>query len=110
MPEKDLDYEYPNMLKFILACEGGYVNRKTDRGGPTNKGITQVTYNSYRRSKDLPTKDVRDIAHQEVEDIYYNNYYKIRDYANRLGVNYSRYVDDLTFSCDDKYLIFLNLC
>ena len=28
MPEKDLDYEYPNMLKFILAREGGYVNRK----------------------------------------------------------------------------------
>lgn len=26
MPEKDLDYEYPKMLKFILAREGGYVN------------------------------------------------------------------------------------
>lgn len=76
MPEKDLDYEYPNMLKFVLAREGGYVNRKTDRGGPTNKGITQVTYNSYRRSKDLPTIDVKNITQQEVEDIYYNNYYK----------------------------------
>ena len=70
------DLEYPNMLKFILAREGGYVNRKTDRGGPTNKGVTQVTYNSYRRSKDLLTKDVKDITQQEVEDIYYNNYYK----------------------------------
>ena len=22
MPEKELDYEYPNMLKFVLAREG----------------------------------------------------------------------------------------
>jgi len=29
MPEKELDYEYPNMLKFVLAREGGYVNAKT---------------------------------------------------------------------------------
>ena len=76
MPEKELDYEYPNMLKFVLAREGGYANRKNDMGGPTNKGITQVTYNSYRRSKNLSTEDVRNITQQEVEDIYYNNYYK----------------------------------
>ena len=65
------------MLKFILAREGGYVNSKNDRGGPTNKGVTQVTYNSYRRSKNLPTKDVRDITQQEVEDIYYNKGFQI---------------------------------
>lgn len=73
---ENADLEYPNMLKFVLAREGGYVNRKSDRGGPTNKGITQTTYNSYRRSKELPTADVRDITQQEIEDIYYNNYYK----------------------------------
>ena len=43
MSKKELDYEYPNMLKFILAREGGYANRKNDMGGPTNKGVTQVT-------------------------------------------------------------------
>ena len=73
---ENADLEYPNMLKFVLAREGGYVNRKTDRDGPTNKGVTQTTYNSYRRSKNLPTKDVKEISQQEVEDIYYNNYYK----------------------------------
>ena len=91
MSEKDLDYEYPNMLEFVLAREGGYVNRKTDRGGPTNKGVTQVTYNSYRRSKDLPTKDVKDITQQEVENNpeqkeylkgWLNRVDHLKDYAN----------------------------
>ena len=53
---ENVDLEYPTMLKFILAREGEYVNNKNDMDGPTNKGVTQVTYNSYRRSKDLPTK------------------------------------------------------
>lgn len=73
---ENADLEYPNMLKFVLAREGGYVNNKNDLGGPTNKGITQTTYNSYRRSKGLSTVNVRNISQQEVEDIYYNNYYK----------------------------------
>ena len=30
---------------------------------------------------------------------------RIRDYSRMLGVDYSRYIDDLTFSCDDKYLL-----
>ena len=30
---------------------------------------------------------------------------RIRDYANILGISYSRYMDDLIFSCDDKYLL-----
>ena len=33
MSEKELDYEYPNMLKFVLTREGGYVNDKDDPGG-----------------------------------------------------------------------------
>jgi hypothetical protein len=76
MPEKELDYEYPKMLKFILAREGGYSNRATDKGGETNKGITHSTYDSYRRSKGLPKRSVKYITNEEVEDIYYNNYYK----------------------------------
>ena len=62
MPEKELDYEYPNMLKFVLAREGGYSNNKDDLGGETNKGITHTTYDSYRRSKGLPTIDVKNIS------------------------------------------------
>lgn len=73
---ENADLEYPQMLKFVLAREGGYNNDKNDDGGETNKGITHTTYNSYRRSKGLPTQSVKYITQQEVEDIYYNNYYK----------------------------------
>ena len=58
MSEKELDYEYPNMLKFVLARGGGYVNDKDDPGGETNKGITHTTYDSYRSSKELPIRSV----------------------------------------------------
>ena len=34
---------------------------------------------------------------------------RIRDYSRMLGVDYSRYMDDLTFSCDDKYLLNMNI-
>lgn len=54
----------------------GLLIEKQTEVGLTNKGITQATYNSYRRSKGLSTEDVKNITQQEVEDIYYNNYYK----------------------------------
>ena len=36
---KNADLEYPKMLKFVLAREGEYVNRKTERGGRCRLGI-----------------------------------------------------------------------
>lgn len=56
--------------------KGGYVNNSADLGGETNKGITHGTYNSYRRSKELPPQSVKNISDDELRDIYYNNYYK----------------------------------
>lgn len=70
------DLEYPNMLKFVLYWEGGYNNSKNDDGGETNKGITHTTYDSYRRSKGLPKQSVKYMTDEEMQEIYYNNYYK----------------------------------
>ena len=70
------DENFEKMLKFVLQSEGGYVNDPNDLGGETNKGITHNTYNSYRRSKGLPTRSVKYITDDEVRDIYYNNYFK----------------------------------
>lgn len=66
---------FKKALGFVLKMEGGFVNDPNDRGGATNKGITQTTYNSYLRKKGRPTKDVRNITDAEVEDIYYNSYW-----------------------------------
>lgn len=70
------DIYYPQMVKFVLAREGGYVNDPTDKGGETNKGITHATYDSYRRSKGLPKQSVKYMTDEEMHEIYYNNYYK----------------------------------
>lgn len=37
---------YKELIPFILKWEGGFSNRKSDRGGATNKGITLATYRS----------------------------------------------------------------
>ena len=67
--------EFENALKFVLAREGGYVNDPDDRGGATNKGITQNTYNSWLKSYGKPSKDVKNITDAEVKEIYYKNYW-----------------------------------
>jgi len=67
---------FEDALKFVLRWEGGYVNHPADKGGPTNQGITQATYDAYRASKGLKKQDVRYITNSEVKEIYFNNYWK----------------------------------
>jgi len=66
---------YDECLKFILKAEGGYVNDPTDRGGATNKGITQRTYNAWLTARQLPLQSVADITDDDVSDIYKDNYW-----------------------------------
>lgn len=61
-------------LIIVLEFEGGYVNDPVDPGGATNKGVTQKTYDNYRRKRGLPVRDVREILFNEVEEIYYSYY------------------------------------
>ena len=66
---------FKKALAFVLKWEGGFVNDPDDKGGATNKGITQNTYNSYLKSKGMRAKSVRYITQAEVEDIYYKQYW-----------------------------------
>ena len=67
---------FDEALRFTLYWEGGYVNHPSDPGGPTNQGITQRTYDSYRSSLNLVKNDVRNITHKEVREIYFSRYWK----------------------------------
>lgn len=66
---------FKKALKFVLSMEGGYVQHPLDKGGATNKGITQKTYNKWLNIYCLPYKDVKNITNEEVEAIYYQYYW-----------------------------------
>ena len=66
---------FSNCLAFTLRWEGGYSNVKGDRGGATNKGITQRTYDGWRHDQALPLVDVKHITDPEVEEIYKARYW-----------------------------------
>ena len=66
---------YAKCLAQVLKYEGGYVDHPKDPGGPTNKGVTQAVYDSWRKSQNLPTQTVRNISDPEVAAIYKNLYW-----------------------------------
>lgn len=81
---------YAQALKQVLKYEGGYVDHPQDPGGPTNKGITQAVYDSWRKSQNLPVQSVRGIADLEVAAIYKNLYWdKIRGDDLPSGVDFA---------------------
>jgi lysozyme family protein len=67
---------FEQALAFTLKEEGGYVDNPDDRGGATNFGITQHTYDTFRKNRMLPDRSVKDIEAAEIQDIYGAMYWK----------------------------------
>lgn len=67
---------FAQSLAYVLAHEGGYVNNPYDKGGPTNRGITQRVYDDWQRSKGLKVRTVRLIETGEVTEIYRVQYWR----------------------------------
>ena len=67
---------FKKALSFLFPAEGGYNNDPDDHGGPTNMGVTQTSYNAYRRRKNLPYNDVKNITQKEAVNLYYEDYWK----------------------------------
>lgn len=69
--------DFNKSLQYVLQFEGGFVDDPLDRGGATNKGITQVVYDNYRITVTLPLQSVKYISDNEVADIYKQMYWDI---------------------------------
>jgi len=57
-------------LEWLLEEEGGFSNHPADTGGATMYGVTQGTYNSWRRLRKLPQQPVSKITHEESFSLY----------------------------------------
>lgn len=67
--------EFNELIGALLKREGGYVDHPADRGGPTNRGITQSTYTEWRTSMKRDTRSVRLLTEDEAQQIYFRNYW-----------------------------------
>jgi lysozyme family protein len=66
---------YEDCLAITLKWEGGDVNHPDDPGGKTRWGITQKTYDAYRKSIHAVTKSVFTMTKLEMLAIYKTNYW-----------------------------------
>lgn len=81
---------FDSILKNTLEHEGGYT---VDHAGPTNKGITQATFDKYRSDLGLPSKSVKDIRDDETYDVYRSDYYE-KPNINKLPKNVAGVIFD----------------
>lgn len=72
--------EFDDLIGPLLDREGGYSNRKADRGGPTNFGITQRVLDDWAAAHadqwGAGHKDVRSLTRDQAVGIYYDRYWK----------------------------------
>ncbi len=78
-PVADVRDEYQRFKQchdVMRVHEGGFVDHPNDPGGATNQGVTQRTYDTYREKQGLPRQSVRNITEHEVEQIYFEGYWR----------------------------------
>lgn len=68
---------FETAFSIVLGHEGGYSNHPHDNGGPTNFGVTQETYDDWRRRSRQAPRDVRKITPEEVRKIYREGYWDL---------------------------------
>ena len=67
--------DFDRALEFTLGVEGGFVDHPDDPGGATKWGITQKTYDGWRRSFGLSLRTVREMTRDEMGRIYHSDYW-----------------------------------
>jgi lysozyme family protein len=63
---------FESALAFVRgpSIEGGYSDRKEDRGGPTMNGMTQPIYDVYRKAHKQELQPVKFIEEHEIVECY----------------------------------------
>jgi lysozyme family protein len=62
------------LIDRLMQREGGYVNHPSDRGGPTNFGITQAALAAWRE-RPVSVSDVQTMGKDEARTIYRDRYF-----------------------------------
>ncbi len=62
-------------IKFTLRWEGGYVNHTVDKGGPTNRGITEKVLHSAYKSGLVKNDNIRTLSLDDAMTIYKTRYW-----------------------------------
>lgn len=66
---------FDQCLNVILRFEGGLSDVRGDKGGLTNCGITQATYDQFRKDSSLLSRSVAQITPDEISSIYKTYYW-----------------------------------
>lgn len=67
--------DFEAALLVTLINEGGWSDDPDDRGGQTNQGVTQLTYDLYRDRTRQGRQTVRSITRAEILNLYYTMYW-----------------------------------
>jgi len=70
------DLGFVDGLRFVLRSEGGLADDPVDKGGPTNRGITQTTYSRWLGFHKLRDAPVSGIPPGDVEQVYFEFFWK----------------------------------
>lgn len=85
------DKQFEKIMKYVYNAEGGFVDNPNDRGGRTNMGVTQRTYDAYNKKHGLEQKDVKNITKEEADKIYYDEYW-VASGADKIKDKYLAYM------------------
>lgn len=78
--------------EWVLVHEGGFVDHPADPGGATNQGITQHTYDGWRRAQGEAIRSVKNLLPRERDAIYKTQYWNaIRGDDLPSGLDYAVY-------------------
>ena len=104
------DKNFETVMDYVFKSEGGFRDSKNDLGGRTDKGVTQTTYDLWRKKKGLAPKDVKGISNEEAKQLYYEEFWlptgasKIKD----LHTDFSKYKENELQNIRNKYLYLKN--